>query len=37
MWVLMPAASRFAPTVSPVSVFDPEPESPGVIAPKNAK
>src|SRR5689334_2149887 len=27
----------FAPTVSPVSVFAPDPESPGEIAPKNMK
>ena len=33
----MPAASMFAPTVSPASVFEPEPESPGEIAPKNMK
>jgi hypothetical protein len=36
-WVLMPAASMFAPTVSPSSVFEAEPESPGEIAPKNMK
>ena len=37
MWVLMPAAWRCDPTGSPASVLVPEPESPGVIAPKNVK
>jgi hypothetical protein len=37
MWVLMPAASRSSPGWSPSSVFEPDPESPGVIAPKNEK
>src|SRR3954452_6251851 len=37
MCVLMPAAWRLAPTASPSTVFEPEPESPGEMAPNAVK